>query len=41
MKSGLEIKPLGWVVIIVVIGIAVYLTVKAFDDKKKRNQQYE
>ncbi len=38
MKSGLEIKPLGWVVIIVVIGIAVYFTVKAFDDKKRKRQ---
>ncbi len=40
MKNGWEIKPLGWVAIIAVIGIAVYFTAKAFDDKK-RKQQYE
>ena len=36
MKSGWEIKPLGWVVLIMLAGIVIYF--RFFHDKPKKEQ---
>ncbi len=38
MKSGIEIKPLGWVALAILIGIAIYLI---FYRKKPKRDQSE
>ncbi len=37
MKSGLEIKPLGWVALIVLTGIVIYFTF--YHGKSKKEQK--
>ncbi len=38
MKSGLEIKPLGWVVLIALIGIVIYFIFYRNKPKKEKNE---
>ncbi len=38
MKSGLEIKPLGWVALILLIGIVIYFTFYHGKPKKEKNE---
>jgi len=38
MKTGWEIRPLGWVALIVLIGIVIYFT---FYHKKPKKEQNE